>query len=268
MTLAKRCIGLGLALCVALAGGLSGGFVHAGGAAGGGSTEITQIMNNFELVASVAKQASMVEQQIQSNINLINQYKKSLQNLSTLSPQSLSSALAAYNNQINSFEYVKRSVSSLQRAAQKTYDMASARTSEARSMDMDMGTYLKNEVALANTRGAGYKQRLDQDVATMDNLAARAANLQQVSAETASVTGNLQGLQNLGQISAITAGELMEIKAAILAQNLDRTTDQRQLEAAGADNTNAARQGAAVSAQRKQRNAATTLDATTPWSNY
>lgn len=268
MTLTKRCIGLGLAPSVALCVALGGGLVHAGGAAAGGSTEITQVMNNLELVASVAKQASMVEQQIQSNINLINQYKKSLQNLTTLSPQSLSSALAAYNNQINSFEYVKRSVSSLQKAAEKTYDMVSARTGEARSMDMDMGTYLKSEVALASARGAGYKQRLDQDVATMDNLAARAANLQQVSAETSSVTGNLQGLQNLGQISAITAGELMDIKAAILAQNLDRATELRQLEATSADNANAARQGAAVSAQRKQRNQATTMDAITPWSNY
>lgn len=263
MTLAQRFTSLALALAAALAYGGGGG-----GALTGGSTEMTQVMNNMQLVDSVVKQAAMVEQQIQSNLNLINHYKTALQNLNTLTPQSLSNALAAYNTQIWSFQSLQRSVQSLQKAAQATMDMQNARTGEARAMNMDMNTYLKNEVALANTRGAGYKQRLDQDVATMDNLAARAANLQQVSAQTASVTGNLQGLQNLGQISAISAGELMEIKAAILAQNMDRATNQRELEAANVDNSKAALQGAAISAARKKRNESTTVDATAPWNNY
>jgi conjugal transfer/entry exclusion protein len=222
-------------------------------------------MNNMELVASVAKQASMVEQQITSNINLFNHYITMAQNLRTLSPQALLQALSVYQPQLAAFQSLQKSVGSLQQAAQSTYAMTSGRATEAGALGLDINTYLKNEVALANNKGGAYKQRLDQDFATIQNLADRSSNLQQVSAATAGVTGNLQGIQNLSQISSIAAGELMEVKAALVAQSIDHTADRAQQSQIDAYNAAAATQAAATATARKSRNGGASLNANTPW---
>ncbi len=236
-----------------------------GGAISGGASEMTQIMNNMELVASVSKQAAMVNQQITSNINLVNHYTTMVQNLKTLSPQALSQALSSYQSQLAAFQSMQRSVGALQQAAQSVYAMGKGRTNEASSLGMGMDTYLKKEVALANSKGGAYKQRLDQDFATIQNLADRSNNLQQVSAATASVTGNLQGIQNLSQISSIAAGELMEVKAALVAQNIDNTADRAQQSQVDAYNAAALARAAAVGEARKSRNSGVNLNATSPW---
>lgn len=244
------------------------GSVHAGGSmggAGGGATEVTQLQNNIELVASVAKQAAMVEQQIVSNVNLIKHYATMTQNLRTLSPQSLSQALAVYNSQVYAFQNLQRSVGAIQRAATSAYEMQSERLTEANALGLDMPSYLRNEVALANTRGGAYRQRLDQDYATIQNLSDRALNLQQVSASTAGVTGNVQGLQNLSQISSIAAGELMEVKAALVAQNMERSTDRAAQAQTDAYTAVAAQQMFKAAQQRKARADKATVKLTSPW---
>ena len=95
---------------------------------------------------------------------------------------------------------------------------------------MDMRKYMNYETTLANKRGGMYRKRMDQDIAAMDALRDKSTALRQVSQRTAGITGNLEGLQQLGQLSSMATGELMEIKSVLLAQSADKNADKASIE--------------------------------------
>ena len=199
-------------------------------AATGGATEWTQIANHIELLFSVSKQTAMVSEQIASKVQLIRQYQTMLTNLKNLPQNLMDEALAPYQESLAALNELRGSVQDLRGAADSARTVFEGRGMDFRSSGMDLRKYMKYESALANQRGGMYRKRMDQDIAAMDALRDKSTALRRVSQRTAAITGNLEGLQQLGQLSSMATGELMEIKSVLLAQSADKNADKAAVE--------------------------------------
>jgi conjugal transfer/entry exclusion protein len=219
-----------------------------------GATEFTQVLNNVEIAAGVAKQAQTVTEMIQSKIVQIEQFATMTRNLEKLTAGELAQALAPYDNQLKAYQDLMGSVTALKSAADRAGSTLSNRAAEfERSGLKDPAKYLAYEFGLARKRGGIHQQRMQQDIAALDAMQARNAEFRRVASRTASITGNLQGLQQLSQLSAMATGELMELKTAVLAQNVDAAMERRSTqdnEAWRAALYESARKGAAERANR------------------
>jgi P-type conjugative transfer protein TrbJ len=227
-----------------------------GGGGGGpvGATEWTQILNNVEIAAGVAKQAQTVSEMIQSKIVQIEQFATMTRNLEKLAAGEIAQALAPYDNQLKAYQDLMGSVTALKTAAERAGSTLSNRAADfERSGLKDPAKYLAYEFGLARKRGGIHQQRMQQDIAALDAMQQRNAEFRRVASRTASITGNLQGLQQLSQLSAMATGELMELKTAVLAQNVDAAMERRSTqdnEAWRAALYESARKGAAERANR------------------
>lgn len=219
-----------------------------------GATEFTQVLNNVEIAAGVAKQAQTVSEMIQSKIVQIEQFATMTRNLEKLTAGELAQALAPYDNQLKAYQDLMGSVTALKSAADRAGSTLSNRAADfERSGLKDPAKYLAYELGLARKRGGIHQQRMQQDIASLDAMQQRNAEFRRVAARTASITGNLQGLQQLSQLSAMATGELMELKTAVLAQNVDAAMERRSTqdnEAWRAALYESARKGAAERANR------------------
>lgn len=199
---------------------------HAGGGgiAGGGASEITQLLNNGELVESVTKQAEMVSEQINSKLVQVEQYTTMLKNLQNYPKEQLDAMLAPYQAQTNALSKLYQTVSDVKNVSTSASSLLQTRFQEANGMGMDLVKYMGYEIANAQKRGGIYKQRLNNDMAAIQNLQDRAIQLRKVSDQTSGIVGNVQGLSQLNQQTTMVAGELMEMRGLMLQQNMDKTT--------------------------------------------
>jgi len=204
--------------------------VCAGTVAGtGGATEITQLLNHGELLTSVAKQADMVMEQVNSKLIQIDQLARMNANLQRLASGDVAGALAPYSTQLRTYQSLRSSIGGLKSAADSTRSMLEGRGVDfSNSGAKDLATYLKYETALASRKGGIYRDRLNQDLQALDNLQQRSQELTRVAASSSDIVGNVQGLQRLTQLSAMSAGEMMELKSAVLSQNAELNRQQAE----------------------------------------
>lgn len=197
-----------------------------------GATEPTQIANNIELGASLIEQASTAASALAAKITLAQQYITMLQNIKNLPQDMLNELSKPYKDQIKALTDLQTSVKDLKSAAENTNAMFRSRGQDFTTSGKSLNDYLKFEVALADKKGGEYKKRLDQDIAAMDTMKDKATALRKTAEKTSSITGAVQGLQHLSQLSTMQAGELMEIKAALLQQSSNQNSDRADAETA------------------------------------
>lgn len=244
---------------------LSNGVPAAAGGAGGGSTELTQLLNNFQLLDIAAKEAVQVAEAVQRRLLLVQQYVTMVQNLKNLPQALLEEALAPYRQQIETLGRAYQSVVSLKNSADTARNLFNRRLAEAGSMNMNVADYMRHEAVLATQRGGIYRQRMQQDLAAIDQLQARATALRSVAQQTNRIAGNIEGLQVLAQHASISAGELMEIKGVLLAQSADRNAQSAlKQEAHSVKSDTLARTLNEAKAQKDKRDAQS-LPESNPW---
>ena len=90
--------------------------------------------------------------------------------------------------------------------------------------------------------------------------------LKSATDKTQAITGNLEGLQLLNQQTTMQVGELVDIKAAILAQNITRNQERSVEEAQKAAAANVQRATAEAAKGRRTRNESLNVGITAPWS--
>jgi type IV secretion system protein TrbJ len=211
-----------LECCCALAIAGGGGIGSVGGT--GGASEITQILNNGELIESVTKQAEMVSEQVNSKLIQIDQYTTMMRNLQNYPKAQLDAMLAPYQSQITAFSKLYQAATDVKKAATNTYGLLQSRVQDASALNMDFVKYMGYEILNAQKRGGMYKQRLNTDIEAIQNLQDRANQLRKVADQTSAITGNVQGLAQLNQQTTMVAGELMEMRGLMLQQNMDKNT--------------------------------------------
>lgn len=191
-----------------------------------GATEITQIANNVLLGSQLVEQATTAAASVASKLTLAQQYLTMLQNIKNLPQDMLKELSAPYKKQIKALLELQTSIKDVKNAADETRAMFAGRGMDFSASGKSLSEYLKYEVALADKKGGVYKKKLDQDIAAMDDMKDKATALRKVADKTASITGNVQGLQQLSQLSSMQAGELMEIKQVLLSQSADRNQEK------------------------------------------
>lgn len=228
---------------------------HAGSSSlTGVASELTQVLNNTELLTLNSKAYDQWLEQVNTQKNTYDSLQNSIKNLKTYPSGGLAQMLAPYIPIISALQELIQGLQAMKTASQETEDMIRGRVNEAIGLNLPLQEYLKKEMVLANKRGGLYKARIDQDLAKIDNLRTRASQLTSMTNRTNSLVGNLQGLQLLNQQSTMQVGELMEIKSAILSQSVATNQDRVVEEAAQAGKAAAQRATAAAAAARRARN--------------
>lgn len=195
-----------------------------------GATEFTQISNNGLLALQLPQQITTAAASVASKITLAQQYLTMLQNIKNLPQDMLKELAAPYKNQIKALLELQTSIKDLKTSADNTKAMFGMRGQDWASSGKTLTDYLKYEVALADKKGGIYKKKLDQDIAAMDDMKEKATALRKTAEKTSNITGTVQGLQALTQLSGMAAGELMEIKGVLLAQSADRNQSKMETE--------------------------------------
>lgn len=168
--------------------------------------------------ANFAQQLLSVMNQTQQLTQQTTMVQQNLANLQRLGGNVLSLADQAYGGQGVSMRDLVSSVSDLYQAGKQLQGMYDAASAEMKSLNMTPERWGTAFVHLAQTKGGVYRKQLDQDFATMEAFASRAANLRQLSRQIPGIEGNVQGLQLLNQQSSVLAGELLEMRSLMQRQ--------------------------------------------------
>ncbi|BBO59919.1 conjugal transfer protein TrbJ [Mycoavidus sp. B2-EB] len=203
---------------------LAGGGV---GATIGGATELTQIMNHFELLASVSQQSAMVTQNITAHITRVQQYMAMLQNLVQLPAHALEQIMAPWRDQLQMFMQLAHSVESLLEATHQTRALFKRSLREITQLHLTPEQWLAAHSNLARSRDHLYQRQWRQDLAALDTLAHRARSVHTLSSQIPGITSTIQGLQLLNQQASILASEMLELRALMQRQLTMQNKDQQ-----------------------------------------
>lgn len=223
-----------IVLSVAIALSIMSSASFAGGGATGGSTEVTQVMNNGELIASTTKQAQLVAGQIRDYTSQINQYVTMVQNLKNLPVAVVAATLKPYKETLRDLAQLYRATDDVYTAGNDAFTTLQKRRAEMNDMKLDPSEYLKMESLLAAQKGGQYKVQYEKDIAALKKLQDKAETLAGMESQVNSVSGNVEGLQLLAQQNQIMAGELMEMNGQIreksAADNINKQREQLLIE--------------------------------------
>ncbi len=210
--------------------------VYAGGAASGGASEVTQVMNNGELVASVSKQSAMVAGQIRDYTVQLNHYAVAIQNLKNLPAAAVAKLLKPYKAQLQDLDQLYEATTDVYTSSSDAFNVLQRRRAEMQALNLSPNDYLNAEMLLAQTKGGVYKQAADRDMATMKRAGEKSQVLAGMDAQINSIVGNVQGLQVLAQQNQMMAGELMELNSQLRTKSLEDNQAKYQQELLNEEN--------------------------------
>ncbi len=206
-------------MLLALAGCMVAPLAQAGSVAGnGGSTEITQILNNGLLVAGVSKQAAQVANQIRQITVEIEHKMLMVQNLKKLPAAAVAIALGPLQKDLAVYTDLYRSVADIKLASQQAAEMLKRRSSEAAYLKLSPADYLAQEVALARTRGGNYAREFDRDVARLENYNKKSIALADATRNATNASGTVEGLAALATQNAIAGSVMMDLAQVVTEQ--------------------------------------------------
>jgi conjugal transfer/entry exclusion protein len=132
----------------------------AGSVAGtGGSTEITQILNNGELIAQVRQQVATVSQLAQSYVVQYNQLREQILSGTKIAGLSISDVLKVKSD----IEGYQRSLKTFGRDLEGLESMFDARMLEAKLKKMSFNDYIASESARVNSDNQAAKARVARE---------------------------------------------------------------------------------------------------------
>lgn len=145
-----------VAACLLLA---SGSASAGGGALTGGSTEITQILNNGELIAQLRQQIAAVNQLAQSYVVQYNQLREQVLANTKIAGLSISDVMKIKSD----IEDYQKSLKTLGRDLGSLEKMFDSRLVEAKLKNMSFSDYLTAEAARVNSGNQAAKARLARE---------------------------------------------------------------------------------------------------------
>ncbi|MET3135320.1 P-type conjugative transfer protein TrbJ [Oxalobacteraceae bacterium GrIS 1.11] len=195
---------------VALAGSMIATNANAGSVAGnGGSTEITQILNNFELVT----QSAQMYQQVQQAIQQVQMEQQQLKNLLNAPQQLWGQAqqdltqLAQLVSQTTAVSYAAGNIDQTFRAAYPGYAKSAGAT--------NYGTKYK---ALIGQAMDGLNSALQSAGLNASQFASERAAIQQIQGMSGGSQGSLQAIQAGNMIASQTIDQLQKLRQLLAAQ--------------------------------------------------
>lgn len=219
-------------LVAALVGALACPNTFAGGGITGGSTEITQLLNNAELVSGVAKQAATVSQLAQSYVVQYNTLKEQILaglKIGNLSLQDVVQIQSNFSNYQDSLKTLGLDLGSFQNTIQ-------LRNTEAQLQNLTLLQYVQRQsslIANGNAQAAARVQReqalaqqITSDIQLVRQYQAQIPATEGIHASTQLMNGQmnllLQQMTRLVQLTSEAQGS--DRAAAIAKEANDRQT--------------------------------------------
>lgn len=187
-----------------------------GGGATGGATEITQLMNNAELMASVGHQADMVATQLQQYILQQAQAQMQQQNLNPLARGVISQNMNSYRGMDQSYATALTTTTALRDSSYRASSLMSGEISTMSRLGMDPKNYLQKMIQLAKEQGGSLKQSLDNTTAAMLDVQKRGEALAQMHDQIPDIDSNIKGMQTLATSNMQMTGEMQSMNATLL----------------------------------------------------
>lgn len=228
---------------------------HAGGAATGGATEVTQILNNLELLFQTMMESEDLALQADHYVTLleqlqtqVNQYDTMLQNLENTTAgtiaKTIGGAIDLKNQDKGSIgetiakvrvlgsaaEALKRSSGDLARIM-KDVDGAARRT------NMSHDDFIREALSASNADREYFQAQANEANRAADQLQVDAQAFQDIAAQIPHARGNLQALGQLTQSSVMAGKVAAETKAtlsqmhAMQAHKNVREQDEKEMDA-------------------------------------
>lgn len=203
----------------------------AGGGMGGGATEITQLMNNTELVASVAEEAAQNSTLLQQYITQVAQLRTMDQNLLSMPISVIEGALGpATWAKVAPFVRAYQASTNFQNAAVTVRDDMTANMGAMRRLNMQPSEYYGKVGAAVRAREEYWVDQQRQSLHHMNILKTRGEEVEALDQRIPEIDGQVRGFQHL----ALQGGRmsiLMNEQQGILLQMLGGQ-QQAQIDAA------------------------------------
>lgn len=204
---------------------VGGGGAHAGSVAGfGGSTEITQIMNNLELVKQVMQEAETVRNTLQSAMYL----KKSLQQMD---PRELARMLQRPLDEVRAMASMHDQLGGLIDSERDLFKRMGRFKDGAQSQNMTPSEYLKALSEQAAAGGEVYEKSLDADQKRIKDVQSRIDSIQATADSVPTVTSQVEGLQKLLGSNAQLQVQMLSMNEAMTKANVMAAMKGRNEEA-------------------------------------
>ena len=136
----------------------------AGGGMTGGATEITQLLNNFELVAQVSEQVRTVNEVITSNVHLFNQLQEQIRAGMSIGGVSLGDVMRLKSD----LESYQGAIQALGSDLPRLGQMFDLRMTEARLQNISLETYVTREGQRITQGNALAKARVNREIAQIE----------------------------------------------------------------------------------------------------
>lgn len=203
--------------------------VEAGTVAGfGGSTEITQILNNVQLVMGYQKQVEGV-------LNEVRQYQTMLQTMKGMDGDKLKGILKTKAGEIAGAEVLRQikeaeevnsrltninsNMDTVLREGQVAADVMGKL--RAAGYEVKSGDYIAGMKALAKMRQGAYQDRIQRYESALDDSAKDIERVEAIAANSAGITTHVQGFQALSQSNAIMVSQLAGMRQLYASAGAD-----------------------------------------------
>lgn len=192
---------------------------HAGGGGpgGGGATEMTQLMNNTELVTMVGHQADMAATQLQQYILQQVQTQIAQQHLIGLPFDKIRNALGPYGSRLVE-PYLRQLdlTTQLRDAAKRASTVMSSEISAMTRLNMQPSQYIKTMVQYSKDQGGYYKQAVEQDMAALQDVQQRGQAWAEFQKNIPNINSEIGGMQTLATSNAHMVGEMQNMNATLI----------------------------------------------------
>ncbi len=186
---------------------------RAGTVAGtGGSTEITQLLNNAQLIKQNASEINTVRNTLQSAMYL-------KQTLRQLDPATIARLAGVPIDQVRALATMDNQLGGLMDSEQSVQAILSNTASSAQGMHMTPMQFLQYRANQAHQMGGVYAQSFNSDRQSMRSMQDQISALQATAASTPAVVSQVQGLQQLLVQNTQVQASLLSLNESVTKAN-------------------------------------------------
>lgn len=185
-----------------------------GGGGIGGASEITQLLNNTELVASVSHEAGINATVLQQYITQVSQLARMDKNLLQQPTSVIQAALGGEWSNVAPFVSAFKASSNLRDAADVVSRERSADISAMRNAGLTPSQYYSHAGTQAEAGSAYWRDAESQELLHMQQLQKRAEQVEDLNSKVPEIDGNVKGFQHLalqaGRTQALMVDQQMQ----------------------------------------------------------
>lgn len=209
---------------------LSPALAHAGGGGGGDATEVTQLMNNIELVAQVGEA-------VQTTSNTLQTAYATMQQLRQLDPSLIEEMTGLPVEQVSEMAEAYEVFSQAQGVYQDASDVLAKAKRDAERLKVSPSDLLRMKADVAYKYGGVYRKTYEQEQAKLAKLTKVSADVQKQAERVKKIDSTVGGVQLLANQNVQMQGMLVQLNDSIAtanAQAAQRAAEDQQELAEGA----------------------------------